>query len=742
MTTAATSLAFDGPLGGGDHLAAFRARLDDLAGRLGEDRAVLQDTGRVAATLGEPLSIPGLLADGIDAFQDMIDLPDSVVAALRLAPYGIGTAIDRVDRLAERVSDRLEPIERRLEEADAALDPVDRGLGAVVETAERADALVALAKDATLGLAESADLMAESLGEGRLGAAMTGRVEIAARFVEGAGAAHALIEPARTLLDGLVETVDAGLDLLDPGVIEDAREAVGTFFDPVVGAFDGIEATICRTFTVIPALPGVTLPNPFGDPIVVVPPTPAVTVNICDALGRLDSLIGVVREFVEGVIVDALEAVGIDLFAAVDALEEQLLRPFRPLFEAIDGALATVEDLRALIADAVETVESVFADLAELFGQIPVLFDARQVGDAGDDVLTGLPEALADAADLPEDAADLPISHGLFGRDGADLLSGGAGVDFLFGGAGADTLDGGTGDDELHGGAGPDSFVFEGEFGADWVSDGSGGEVFRFEAGAEVEASRAGADLVLTVAGQGEATVEGFYEEGRYDGATAFAGAVEIALPGAGAPPPPGPLPVPVTEGDDRIALDTVSGLRLDARGGTDTVAYAEARAGKEVEFRSDGAVAVTGAGATDLLENVERVEFEDGALIFDMRAEADVAYRLYSAALGRTPDEAGLRFWDGVLEAGAEIADVAEAFLFSEEFAGPEADALAPREIVDAFYDNVLGREADPAGREFWSGVLEDGLMTAVDVMLTFVDHAENLARVADDIDDGLWVA
>lgn len=54
---------------------------------------------------------------------------------------------------------------------------------------------------------------------------------------------------------------------------------------------------------------------------------------------------------------------------------------------------------------------------------------------------------------------------------GNDHVWGGDGHDTIFGGSGADTLSGNRGDDQLTGGTGSDTFVFEGRFGTDVVTD-------------------------------------------------------------------------------------------------------------------------------------------------------------------------------------------------------------------------------------------------------------------------------
>ncbi len=184
------------------------------------------------------------------------------------------------------------------------------------------------------------------------------------------------------------------------------------------------------------------------------------------------------------------------------------------------------------------------------------------------------------------------------------------------------------------------------------------------------------------------------------------------------------------------------SGGLLGAGPGFDSVDYALARAALAIELAPGGAIEVAGPeGQAETLLGVERVAVADGALRFDLGADAPTLHRLYAAAFGRTPDEGGLVYWDGERAGGAEILEIADAFVASPEFedrfggAAPEPEAF-----VDALYGNIYARPADPGGRDFWTGELADGLSRA-EMLLAFADSAENRALTAADTEDGLWV-
>ncbi len=84
------------------------------------------------------------------------------------------------------------------------------------------------------------------------------------------------------------------------------------------------------------------------------------------------------------------------------------------------------------------------------------------------------------------------------GRDGDNLLTGGALADKLYGYAGADTLNGQAGNDYLSGGTGADTFVFGLGFGRDRIVDFSGED--RLQISAELLALTGAADLAGVLA--------------------------------------------------------------------------------------------------------------------------------------------------------------------------------------------------------------------------------------------------
>lgn len=108
------------------------------------------------------------------------------------------------------------------------------------------------------------------------------------------------------------------------------------------------------------------------------------------------------------------------------------------------------------------------------------------------------------------------------------------------------------------------------------------------------------------------------------------------------------------------------------------------------------------------------------------------VAY-LYEAGLDRNGniDLPGLNFWIDLREAGFAEKDLAWAFLSSNEFeaAFGAPETLSDRELVEQLYWNVLDRQGEAAGVDFWEGVLGQPGYDRADLLLAFALSPENVA-------------
>lgn len=78
----------------------------------------------------------------------------------------------------------------------------------------------------------------------------------------------------------------------------------------------------------------------------------------------------------------------------------------------------------------------------------------------------------------------------------------------------------------------------------------------------------------------------------------------------------------------------------------------------------------------------------------------------LYNHYLHRAPEPGGYAHWLGRLRSGAKRSDVRNAFLDSAE----AKDKIGDRQFVTELYRQILLREPEPAGFDFWMGQLASG--------------------------------
>ena len=119
------------------------------------------------------------------------------------------------------------------------------------------------------------------------------------------------------------------------------------------------------------------------------------------------------------------------------------------------------------------------------------------------------------------------------------------------------------------------------------------------------------------------------------------------------------------------------------------------------------------------------------------MKAKDDVSgkmFRVYNAAFNRFPDSDGLEYWIEKNESGENTErQVAESFLGSNEFKEKYGENISNEQYVKTLYQNILDREADTEGYNYWLGQLNNGVEDRSELLLGFAESAENKALFTD---------
>ena len=108
--------------------------------------------------------------------------------------------------------------------------------------------------------------------------------------------------------------------------------------------------------------------------------------------------------------------------------------------------------------------------------------------------------------------------------------------------------------------------------------------------------------------------------------------------------------------------------------------------------------------------------------------------FRLYNAAFKRLPDSDGLKYWISKYTSGEnDDRAVAQSFLVSDEFAERYGSNVTNAKYVETLYINVLGRDYDQEGYNYWLGYLNAGTETRYELLLGFAESAENKTLFTD---------
>lgn len=202
--------------------------------------------------------------------------------------------------------------------------------------------------------------------------------------------------------------------------------------------------------------------------------------------------------------------------------------------------------------------------------------------------------------------------------------------------------------------------------------------------------------------------------------------------------------------GSDTIAggagNDTITGGAgndaIDGGAGIDTARYSGNSTTYTIARTSTGFTVTdkSGVEGVDTLAGVERLQFGDKAVALDVDAGSvgGQVYRLYNAAFARTPDAGGVGFWMSAMEKGTSLSAIAQGFINSTEYKDAYGTSLSNHDLVTKFYQNILHRQPEQGGLDFWTGVLDEKKAPLADVLAAISESSENITATATIIGNG----
>ncbi len=137
---------------------------------------------------------------------------------------------------------------------------------------------------------------------------------------------------------------------------------------------------------------------------------------------------------------------------------------------------------------------------------------------------------------------------------------------------------------------------------------------------------------------------------------------------------------------------------------------------------------ALAGSEGTDTLEQIERLQFADRSLAFDLDGHAGITAKFLAAVFGQ--ESLGNTRYVGIgldlLDGGMSQGSLMQLALDSRLGQGFSAEA----EVV-LLYQNLIGRGPTALELQFWTGALAEGLYTMVSLGLMAAQHDLNLIHV-----------
>ena len=204
-------------------------------------------------------------------------------------------------------------------------------------------------------------------------------------------------------------------------------------------------------------------------------------------------------------------------------------------------------------------------------------------------------------------------------------------------------------------------------------------------------------------------------------------------------------MPDPIIGTSSADQLDGTSGNDLiDGLDDHDTLTLTADRASYSITLSQQGIIVddrrADGDG-TDQIANIETLAFLDNDwplhVFSDVttlsEAEFSTFIEMYIAYFNRAPDAEGLFFWANALSNGTPLETIAGLFFDQDETRSIYGEEITDLQgFAQQVYQNVLGREFDQAGLDFWVSVLQSGAVALPTFMLEIIYGAK--APAPDD--------
>lgn len=186
----------------------------------------------------------------------------------------------------------------------------------------------------------------------------------------------------------------------------------------------------------------------------------------------------------------------------------------------------------------------------------------------------------------------------------------------------------------------------------------------------------------------------------------------------------------------DNLLMGGRGSNNLDGATGTDMAQYIGSRSMYDVVLNHLGGYSVTSnvlsGGGIDQLTSIEKLIFGTTTLFAKSALDqTQTVGGMYEVMFNRGADAGGLKFWTNTILDGINTElSVAQAFTKANE---DDVNQLTNSQFVTRMYNDALHRNPDDAGLAFWVGALDAKLIDRGQVLLSFVDSPEFIENEMD---------
>jgi len=184
-------------------------------------------------------------------------------------------------------------------------------------------------------------------------------------------------------------------------------------------------------------------------------------------------------------------------------------------------------------------------------------------------------------------------------------------------------------------------------------------------------------------------------------------------------------------EGDDTASTEGAGTQNVFVHGGSgeDSISYQGSLYDYTIT-QDEGItyIRANGSTKTDILLNVESIQFDDATYTVVNEVQLTKIATLYQQVLDRQAEVDGFQYWAHDYANGESIGNIATNFVRSSEYfsnTGNAWDTMNNSQRIEVFYELMLGRASDETGKNFWLNALDNG-MSIQQVAESFVDSIE----------------